>query len=48
MFVLRCLHPSAAVSLIMVLGHVIHYRYAVLAGAFYGDLTGKRHPNKQS
>jgi len=29
MFVLRCLHPPvAAVALIAVLGHVLHYRYA--------------------
>ena len=31
MFTLRCLHPpAAAVSLIVVLGHVLHYRYAFL------------------
>jgi CBS domain-containing membrane protein len=58
MFVLRCLHPpAAAVALIAVLGHVMHYRYAffpvmvdsfllVLAGAVYSNLTGKRYPNK--
>ena len=58
MFVLRCLHPpAAAVSLIVVLGHVIHYRYAffpvmidsillILAGAAYSNLTGKRYPNR--
>jgi len=29
MFLLRCLHPSAAaVALIVVLGHVMRYRYA--------------------
>ena len=58
MFVLRCLHPpAAAVALIVVLGHVMHYRYTffpvmvdsillVLAGAVYSNLTGKRYPNK--
>ena len=58
MFVLRCLHPpAAAVALIVVLGHVMHYRYAffpvmvdsillVIAGAVYSNLTGKRYPNK--
>lgn len=58
MFVLRCLHPpAAAVALIVVLGHVMHYRYAffpvmvdsillVMAGAVYSNLTGKRYPNK--
>lgn len=58
MFMLRCLHPpAAAVSLIVVLGHVMHYRYAffpvmvdsillVLAGAIYSNLTGKRYPNQ--
>ena len=58
MFILRCLHPpAAAVSLIVVLGHVMHYRYAffpvmvdsillVLAGAVYSNLTGKRYPNR--
>jgi CBS domain-containing membrane protein len=58
MFVLRCLHPpAAAVALIVVLGQVMHYRYAffpvmvdsillVLAGAVYSNLTGKRYPNK--
>ena len=60
MFILRCLHPpAAAVSLIVVLGHVMHYRYAffpvmvdsillVLAGAVYSNLTGKRYPNRPS
>ena len=60
MFVLRCLHPpAAAVALIVVLGHVLHYRYAffpvmvdsillVLAGAVYSNLTGKRYPNRPS
>jgi CBS domain-containing membrane protein len=58
MFILRCLHPqAAAVALIVVLGHVMHYRYAffsvmvysillVIAGALYSKLTGKRYPNK--
>ena len=58
MFILRCLHPpAAAVALIVVLGHVMHYRYAffpvmvdsfllVLAGAVYSNLTGKHYPNK--
>jgi len=57
-FVLRCLHPpAAAVSLIVVLGHIGSYRYAffpvmvdsvllVLAGAVYSNLTGKPYPNK--
>lgn len=60
MFILRCLHPpAAAVSLIVVLGHILHYRYAffpvmvdsillVLAGAIYSNLTGKPYPNKPS
>ena len=58
MFILRCLHPpAAAVAMIAVLGHVIHYRYAffpvmvdsillVMAGAVYSNLTGKNHPNE--
>jgi CBS domain-containing membrane protein len=58
MFTLRCLHPpAAAVALIVVLGHVMSYRYAffpvmvdsillVMAGALYSNLTGKRYPNK--
>lgn len=58
MFILRCLHPpAAAVALIVVLGQVMHYRYAffpvmvdsillVLAGAVYSNLTGKRYPNR--
>ena len=58
MFILRCLHPpAAAVALIVVLGQVMHYRYAffpvmvdslllVLAGAIYSNLTGKRYPNR--
>lgn len=58
MFVLRCLHPpAAAVALIVVLGHITHYRYAifpvmvdsillVLVGAIYSNLTGKSYPNK--
>ena len=57
MFILRCLHPpAAAVALIAVLGHVLHYRYAVfpvmidsillvLAGGVYSNLTGKAYPN---
>lgn len=60
MFILRCLHPpAAAVALIVVLGHVTHYRYAVfpvmvdsvllvLAGAIYSNLTGKVYPNRPS
>ena len=60
MFFLRCLHPpAAAMSLIVVLGHVLHFRYAffpvmvdsillVLAGAAYSNLTGKRYPNRPS
>ncbi len=60
MFILRCLHPpAAAVALIVVLGHVMHYRYAffpvmidsillVLAGAVYSNLTGKSYPNRPS
>jgi CBS domain-containing membrane protein len=58
MFILRCLHPpAAAVALIVVLGNVMHYRYAffpvmidstllVIAGAIYSNLTGKSYPNK--
>jgi CBS domain-containing membrane protein len=58
MFTLRCLHPpAAAVALIVVLGHVMHYRYAffpamvdsillVMAGAVYSNLTGKPYPTK--
>ena len=58
MFALRCLHPpAAAVALIVVLGHVLHYRYAifpvmidsillVLAGACYSNMTGKSYPNR--
>ncbi len=58
MFVLRCLHPpAAAVGLIVVLGHVMHYQYAffpvmvdsillVMVGAVYSNLTGKRYPNR--
>ena len=57
MFVLRCLHPpAAAVAMIEVLGHVMHYRYAffpvmvdsillVMAGVVYSNLTGKTYPN---
>lgn len=58
MFILRCLHPpAAAVAMIAVLGHVMHFRYAffpvlvdstllVGAGALYSNLTGKSYPNK--
>jgi CBS domain-containing membrane protein len=58
MYILRCLHPpAAAVSLIVVLGHIGSYRYAlfpvmvdssllILAGAVYSNLTGKPYPNK--
>lgn len=58
MFFLRCLHPpAAAVSLIVVLGNVLHFRYAlfpvmvdsillVLVGAAYSNLTGKDYPNR--
>ncbi|QWD64348.1 HPP family protein [Polynucleobacter sp. MWH-UH2A] len=58
MFILRCLHPpAAAVALIVVLGHISHYRYAffpvmidsvllVTAGAIYSNLTGKKYPNR--
>ena len=58
MFILRCLHPpAAAVALIVVLGHVTHYRYAlfpvmidsvllVISGAIYSNLTGKTYPNR--
>ena len=58
MFILRCLHPpAAAVAIIAVLGHVMHYRYAffpvmvdsillVMAGAVYSNFTGKRYPNR--
>ena len=60
MFILRCLHPpAAAVSLIVVLGHIGSYRYAlfpvmvdsillILAGAAYSNLTGKPYPNRPS
>lgn len=58
MFILRCLHPpAAAVAMIVVLGKVLHYRYAffpvmidsvllIAAGAVYSNLTGKRYPNR--
>lgn len=58
MFTLRCLHPpAAAVALIVVLGQITHYRYAlfpvmvdsvllVLAGAIYSNMTGKPYPNR--
>lgn len=58
MFLLRCLHPAAAaVALIVVLGGITHYRYAlfpvmvdsillVIVGAIYSNLTGKSCPNQ--
>ena len=58
MFIFRCLHPpAAAVALIAVLGHVMHYRFAVfpvmvdsillvIVGAIYSNMTGKSYPNK--
>ena len=58
MFVLRCLHPpAAAVALIVVIGHVDHYRYVffpvlvdsallVLMAGIYSNLTGKQYPNR--
>jgi CBS domain-containing membrane protein len=58
MFILRCLHPpAAAVSLIVVLGQITNYRYAlfpvmidsillIFAGAAYSNLTGKPYPNR--
>lgn len=58
MIILRCLHPpAAAVALIVVLGHIGHYRYAffpvmvdtvllILTGVVYSNLTGKTYPNK--
>ena len=58
MFVMRCLHPpAAAVALIVVLGHISHYRYAffpvlvdsallVLVAGIYSNLTGKQYPNR--
>jgi CBS domain-containing membrane protein len=57
-FILRCLHtPSAAAALIVVLSQTIGFRYAffsvfigsallILAGAVYGNLTGKSYPNR--
>jgi CBS domain-containing membrane protein len=59
MFVLRCLHPlAAAVAMIVVLGYVMHYRYAfspvmvdsillIMAEAVFSNLTGKHYPNDQ-
>jgi CBS domain-containing membrane protein len=49
--------PAAAVALIVVLGNVMHYRYAlfpvmvdsvllVLAGSIYSNLTGKAYLNR--
>ena len=58
MVILRCLHPpAAAVSLIVVLGHISNYRYAffpvlidsvllVLVAGIYSNLTGKQYPNR--
>ena len=58
MFVMRCLHPpAAAVALIVVLGHIDHYRYALfpvlidsvllaLVAGIYSNLTGKSYPNR--
>lgn len=58
MFSLRCLHPpAAAVALIVILGHIGHFHYAIfpvmidsilliLLGAAYSNLTGKLYPNK--
>lgn len=58
MFCLRCLHPpAAAVSLIVIMGSVTQYRYAlfpvmvdsillVLVGGIYSNLTGKLYPNR--
>ena len=58
MFILRCLHPpAAAVALIVVLGQITSYRYAlfpvmiesvllILAGAAYSNVTGKSYPNR--
>ena len=58
MFILRCLHPpAAAVALIAVLGHVVHYRYAFfpvmidsmvicLIAFFYNTITGKIYPTR--
>lgn len=58
MFIGKCLHPpAAAVSLIVVLGQIVNYRYAVfpvmidsilliLVGAAYSNLTGKPYPNR--
>jgi CBS domain-containing membrane protein len=58
MFMLRCLHPpAAAVALIVILGKITGYRYAIfpvlidsvlliLAGAAYSNFTGKRYPNR--
>ena len=58
MFILRCLHPpAAAVALIAVLSHIMHYRYAffpvlvdsillILVGALYANITGRVYPNR--
>jgi CBS-domain-containing membrane protein len=58
-FILRCLHPlAAAVALIVVLGNVMHYRFAFFpvmidfillasVGAVYSNLTGKATPTGQ-
>lgn len=58
MFILRRLHPpAAAVSLITVVGHILHYRYAffpvmidsvllIVVGGIYSNLTGKAYHNR--
>ena len=58
MFVMRCLHPpAAAVALIVVLGHVTHFRYAffpvlidsallVLVAGIYSNFNGKQYPKR--
>ena len=60
MFALRCLRPpAAAVAFIVVLGQIMHYRYAffpvmvdsillVVVGTLYSNPTGKRYPNRPS
>jgi len=57
MFILRCLHSPAALTLIVVLANISHYCYAfslilvdsfllVLAGAMYSNMNGEVYPNK--
>jgi len=54
MFLLRYLRPPAAAkAVIVVLGHVLQFflvmvdsALLVMAGAVYGNLTGKRYLNK--